>query len=143
MADLIEKFDPEEQDALATFRRERSRNCPVPKSGIRVRFFQKFIEQFGGEATFHELTTMDVCDQFVKPATKDRMISYCDYLTITETFTEYVDIAQVFISHAWKFPFLEVVHALEDHFEDRLDTVIWFDLFTNNQHEAPHLDFEW
>jgi tetratricopeptide (TPR) repeat protein len=142
--ETAEALNEEEQAAiLASFRRERSRNCPVPKLGIKISFFQKFIADLGGEEIFTEMTTMDVCDRFVKPATEEQSISYCDYLKIRELNAHYVDTAQAFISHAWKFPFLDVVHALEDHFQHALDTVIWFDLFSNNQHEAPHLDFEW
>eukprot|EP01042_Synura_sphagnicola_P000244 gene244-252_t len=51
--------------------------------------------------------------------------------------------AVVFISHAWKYIFLDVVEALQNHFRDEPDAVIWFDLFSNNQHLAPNLDFHW
>eukprot|EP01036_Dinobryon_divergens_P032807 gene32807-biopygen26026 len=43
--------------------------------------------------------------------------------------------ADVFVSHAWKCLFLEVVDTLLSHFADRLDTiVVWFDMMTINQH---------
>ena len=54
-----------------------------------------------------------------------------------------VDRVTVFISHAWKYEFLHVLDALEDHFEDEPDTIIWFDLFSNNQHKASDLPHEW
>ncbi len=40
----------------------------------------------------------------------------------------------------WRLPFL----ALEHHFvASQPDIYIWFDLFSNNQHKAPNLPFEW
>ena len=49
----------------------------------------------------------------------------------------------MFISHAWKYTFTSVVNALRNHFQDKPDIFIWFDLFSNNQIEAPNLDFDW
>ena len=54
-----------------------------------------------------------------------------------------VDRVTVFISHAWKYEFLHVLSALKDHFKDEPDTIIWFDLFSNNQHKASDLPYEW
>jgi hypothetical protein len=54
-----------------------------------------------------------------------------------------VDRVTVFISHAWKYKFLHVLSALKDHFKDEPDTIIWFDLFSNNQHKASDLPYEW
>jgi tetratricopeptide (TPR) repeat protein len=51
--------------------------------------------------------------------------------------------AKVFISHAWKYEFLDVVDALMYHFKDEADIIVWFDLFSNNQHKAVDLTFDW
>ena len=67
--------------------------------------------------------------------------SYCDYLKTRDSYS--VGVAQVFISHAWKYAFLDVVDTLQYHFRDNPDIIIWFDLFSNNQHSAPDLDFHW
>ena len=67
--------------------------------------------------------------------------SYCDYLKTRDS--DSVGDAQVFISHAWKYAFLDVVDTLQYHFRDNPDTIIWFDLYSNNQHSAPDLDFHW
>ena len=56
---------------------------------------------------------------------------------------EAVGLATVFISHAWKYLFLDVVDALLYHFQHESDIIIWFDLFSNNQHKAVDLDFHW
>ena len=42
--------------------------------------------------------------------------------------------ANVFISHAWKYNFLGVVDAINQHFKDETDVTIWFDVFSVNQH---------
>ena len=36
-----------------------------------------------------------------------------------------------------------VVDALEYHFREQPDIVIWFDLFSNNQHKTVDLDLDW
>ena len=33
--------------------------------------------------------------------------------------------------------------AVEYHFRDTPDIIIWFDMFSNNQHKAVDLDFDW
>ena len=33
--------------------------------------------------------------------------------------------------------------SLEFHFRDTPDIIIWFDMFSNNQHKAVDLDFNW
>jgi tetratricopeptide (TPR) repeat protein len=39
--------------------------------------------------------------------------------------------------------FLDVFEALLYHFQNNLDIIIWFDLFSNNQHHTSELNFEW
>jgi len=52
--------------------------------------------------------------------------------------------ATIFISHAWECNFLDTISALEIHFKDAPDTIIWFDLFSYNQHhKATSLPYEW
>lgn len=86
-------------------------------------------------------TTTDVCNNFLKPCTEAKGQSYVEYLT--EKKSPDVGRATVFISNAWKYNFLDVVDALQHHFSREPDVYIWFDLFSNNQHKAPNLPFEW
>jgi len=44
---------------------------------------------------------------------------------------------------AWKYLLLDVIDALEYHFRDTPDIIIWFDMFSINQHKAMDLDFDW
>jgi hypothetical protein len=54
-----------------------------------------------------------------------------------------LDKADVFISHAWKYAFLDVVAAVEAPFKHAPDKVSWFDVFSNNQHKAGGVPFVW
>ena len=114
---------------------------PFPKHGVHLSFAHEFIAECGGRDALERLTTTEVNDQFVKPATFATQSSYCDMLTSQRH--DAVGIATVFISHAWKYHFLYVVDALNYHFKDEPDIIIWFDLFSNNQHKAVDLDFHW
>ena len=122
------------------------------KLGIKLSYvLNEFVNECGGRAKLEGLTTTDVCETFVKTATNKCRTSYCDKLLeegkqSVDWFDDdsvAVDRATVFISHAWKYEFLHVLSALEDHFKDEPDTIIWFDLFSNNQHKASELPYEW
>lgn len=117
-----------------------SNSLPFPKHGIKVSFLVQFIQSVG-RANLGGKTTTDVCNEYIKPATQMSQLSYCELLTSRGD--PAVGKARVFISHAWKYLFLDVVSALENHFSGAMDTIIWFDLFSNNQHKAVDLDFSW
>jgi hypothetical protein len=114
---------------------------PFPKDGVRLSFATEFINSCGGRDQLSGLTTNDVCERFVKPPTLAFKSSYCEFLRAQSH--PAVDTATVFISHAWKYMFLDVVDAILDHFKYKEDVVIWFDLFANNQHKAVDLNFDW
>ena len=119
-------------------------SLPFPKEGVRLSYFNDIIDSFGGRTALAGLTTTDVCNNFVKPACEALKASYCDYLSQTQIKHSCpVGKATVFISHAWKYVFLDVVEALQYHFRDDPDVIVWFDLFSNNQHQAVSLDFDW
>jgi hypothetical protein len=114
-----------------------------PRHGVRLSFLDQFLQDCGGRAALEGLTTTEVCDQFIKPMTESSQSSYCDFLREIEH--EAVGEATVFISHAWKYNFLDVVDSLTHHFGQTLEAevVVWFDLFSNNQHKAVDLDFSY
>ena len=114
---------------------------PFPKAGIAVSFLEEFIVQHGGRTRFTGLTTSQVCDDILKPVTFTAQASYCEYMELQSH--PKVATATVFVSHAWLFKFLDVVNALEYHFRASMETIVWFDLFSNNQHRAVSLDFDW
>jgi len=121
---------------------KKEKDVPFPKVGVRFSVFVQFIMDNGGYDRFRDMTTTQVSDSVLKVVTKTRQCSYCELLQF-EKEDPGVGKAEVFISHAWKYKFLDVVSALENHFKDKPDTFIWFDLFSNNQHLAADLPFEW
>jgi len=121
---------------------------PFPTDGVRLSHFHQFIADCGGRDALAHLTTTQVCERFVKPATARLEASYCDMLAQRqkEEPPGVVGKATAFISHAWKCVFLDVVDALLAHFnnnDDGDDVVVWFDVFSNNQHQEMAMDFDW
>eukprot|EP01041_Mallomonas_annulata_P005449 gene5449-10948_t len=112
-----------------------------PKVGVRLNALDEFIELCGGRDALQGFTTTEICNNFIKPLTHTRKCSYCDILS-EENNPNVLD-ATVFISHAWEFQFLDVVDTILHHFLNNSNVVIWFDLFSNNQHVTDDLDFHW
>ncbi len=88
------------------------------------------------------LTVSEVNEQFQTKLTSKAQCSYCQHL-VNNGYGQYVKKGNVFISHAWKFLFLDTYDTLKDYFSARPYVTLWFDLFSNNQHEAVDLDFSW
>eukprot|EP00597_Dinobryon_sp_UTEXLB2267_P017600 CAMPEP_0201112600 /NCGR_PEP_ID=MMETSP0812-20130820/77351_1 /ASSEMBLY_ACC=CAM_ASM_000668 /TAXON_ID=98059 /ORGANISM="Dinobryon sp., Strain UTEXLB2267" /LENGTH=542 /DNA_ID=CAMNT_0047375985 /DNA_START=92 /DNA_END=1721 /DNA_ORIENTATION=+ len=107
-----------------------------PLHGLGLSHVEEFIEAYGGRQAFEGWTSDDVCREIIKPLTKDLKCSYVDLLrAIQHPACREGKKADVFVSHAWKCNFLVLVDSLLQHFADRLDTiVVWFDVFTINQH---------
>lgn len=114
---------------------------PFPKDGVTLSYLADFFTACGGRKELKGLTTTEVNEKFVKPMTFFCLSSFCEMLKGQRH--PAVGVASIFISHAWKYKFLEVVDALLYHFRDESGIVIWFDLFSNNQHKAVDLDFQW
>ncbi|XRB16584.1 EF-hand domain-containing protein [Pseudoscourfieldia marina] len=87
---------------------------------------------------FELMTTNDVCFGIVKPATEQVKTSYADMLASTEP--REVKAATVFVSHAWKYTFVNVVDALSSLSEN---AYVWFDVFTVNQHASLQVPPDW
>jgi tetratricopeptide (TPR) repeat protein len=114
----------------------------MPKHGVKLSFFDEFVNSCGGRTELTGLTTTDVKDKFVLKWTEQYKCSFNDLLREMKH-PSYNEQADVFISHAWKYEFLKVVDILKHHFTNRPSVVIWFDLFSNNQHEATGLEYGW
>jgi hypothetical protein len=127
--------------------KRKKRREPAPDTfsldGVHVEAFRDFIADCGGEEKFKcggdgrdgMKTTENVCYDFLKPLTATGQCSYCDKLK--EDRASLVGRANVFITHAWKYTFLDVVDVLEESIAemDRDDIFVWFDLFSWNQHQ--------
>ena len=121
---------------------------PFPKNGIKLSYLlNEFVEECGGRGALIGKTTEDFNKEFAKPLTKDYELSYCDMILEKAKKNDELDgivqPATVFISHAWKYEFLHVLDALEDHFQDEPDKIVWFDIVSNNQHKATDLEYGW
>ena len=80
------------------------------------------------------MTTKDACEEIVKPATAATKVSYVDFLQLNAK-------ANMFVSHAWKYAFQDIVAALETSNQD--GDILWFDICTVNQHKSETRDFDW
>jgi tetratricopeptide (TPR) repeat protein len=131
-----------EPGTIVAGRDQMTDSTQFPTLGVRVNAFRELINGVcGGSSKIAQLTTSDICRTYIKPLTATSECSYCDYLMAQGS--PNVGQANVFISHAWKFKFLDIVEAIEHHFRHYPNAVVWFDLFSNNQHHAPNLGFDW
>ena len=101
-----------------------------PVDGIQVSSLDQFINECGGRSKLQGLTTTDVVKMFIKPLIMEKKSCYCDYLRTIDPSS--VGEALVFISHASKFMFLDVVETLQHHFKDTPDVFIWMYEFSMN-----------
>jgi len=117
--------------------------------GIKLSYFETFIQTNGGRGAFKKLTTLQVMEKFIIPSTKDTKLSYCEHLASQgrQGFSNSVGRAEWFYSHAWKYLFLNVIDAARLYFakdvQDGKDPIIWFDVFSVSQHKADIRPFEW
>lgn len=113
------------------------------RSGVSLTLLREILQSHGGRGSIRDMTSEQFTNTCIKPITTSS--SYCDLLEQTKP--QHVQKATIFISHAWRYKFLDVFDALMEYFEDQhIDfdkEFIWFDLFSNNQHTTATLDFEW
>ena len=114
-----------------------------PKEGIRFSYIlNNFVQPHRDK--LKGMTTREVCQQIIMPTTSLDRTSFCHMLVRKNLGYDWVSSTpSVFISHAHSYPFLDVISALQYHLRNELDTVIWFDLFSINQHLTTDWSFEW
>jgi tetratricopeptide (TPR) repeat protein len=114
-----------------------------PKHGIQLSFVRELLYTlFGGEDVLTGKTTSQLCELHLKQLLQGLKCSFCDYLKINNHPAVFEQ-AQVFVSHTWSYQILDVLDALEYHFRDQPDIVIWFDVFCINQLVDVVLEFDW
>lgn len=105
--------------------------------GVRLSYFDKFIEQNGGLSRFENLTTEGVCKGIVENSCRATRKSICEQLVATSSLD--VGTPTWFISHTWAYNFLDTVEAVKLTLQKLLgeatasDTIVWFDLFSLKQ----------
>jgi hypothetical protein len=113
-----------------------------PIDGAPFPFLREFIDTNGGEVAFDGLTTHDVKDRFIVPQTQATKLSVCAQMK--QAGDARIQPATWFVSHAWKYQFLDLVKALEAFFADTAGTiVIWLDVFSTSQHSTFSKPPEW
>jgi len=113
-----------------------------PTDGIPLSLIREFIDEHGGQAVFQGLSTDDVKDRFIVPKTQATKASMCAQLK--QEGDARVQTATWFVSHAWRYKFLDLVAALETFFADEVGVVIlWLDLFSTSQHATFSRPPEW
>ncbi|KAJ3102691.1 Kinesin light chain 3 [Physocladia obscura] len=119
--------------------------------GLPFAHFHELIEAWGGRDAVRGLSTADVCARFVQPATRGSGLSLCAQYSRLATPPAAPADAAWFVSHAWKLGFLDLVDALDHFFRRRrrlhsLDAqpqIVWFDLFSNSQHNTQAKPLDW
>eukprot|EP00808_Paulinella_micropora_P008545 g23683.t1 len=121
-------------------------NFPIPRRGVSVSLLLATYQRWEAAGLAADATTDDVVRDLVKPATADQKCSYVELLARSQDPQDRAGVATatVFLSHAWKYTFKQVVKAIAAHWLDkdnvRSQTFLWFDIFTVNQHQTFTVD---
>jgi len=114
-----------------------------PMDGVPLSFCRQLIDANGGDAVFQGLTTDDVKDKFIVPMTQATQLSLCAQMKHYSGDAR-VQRATWFVSHAWRYKFLDLVAAMEAFFASIGGVVvIWLDLFSTSQHSTFSKPPEW
>jgi tetratricopeptide (TPR) repeat protein len=115
---------------------DRHASSEISLLGIKLSYLcTSFLPKTAG------MTTEQVCETIVKPNTASDKCSFCEYEQHVNP--SVIGKADVFISHAWKYNFCDVLETLKDYFEESPDIFIWFDIMSENQHSSPNRTCEW
>ena len=99
--------------------------------GLPLQYCRQLIDTNGGEAAFRNLTTDDVKERYIVPMTQASQLSLCAQMK--QGGDARVQRATWFVSHAWRYKFLDLVTALEMFFAHIGGCVIiWLDLFSTS-----------
>ena len=109
--------------------------------GLPCSFFREFIDANGGDSAFEGLTTSDFKRNFIVTKTQSTKLSLCAQMR--QGGDARVQPASWFVSHAWKYKFLDVVGALEAFFADKPGAVLWMDLISTSQHSTFERPPQW
>jgi hypothetical protein len=80
-----------------------------PMIGGSINLLLNFVEDNGGSAAFKDLTTDDVKNVFVLPATAQTQLSMCQQLQANGD--NRIGRPSWFVSHAWKYSFLHLLQV--------------------------------
>lgn len=122
---------------------------PFPREGVSLSCIQSFRRAHAALIDAGETTT-DICERAVKPMTERASTSLAAVLrrigATDEDGRPFIGVATVFISHAWRYRFCDLLDAVEAFIRSQPsphETYVWLDLFANDQHNAPSLPQLW
>ncbi|KAI8616297.1 hypothetical protein BC830DRAFT_1080723, partial [Chytriomyces sp. MP71] len=115
--------------------------------GLSLSHILALVKLWGGREALQGKSTADVCQLHLLPMTKDSGLSLCAQYALSKGEEYLAREANWFVSHAWCFSFLDVLDALQAFFKDRKihqdSAILWFDLFSNSQHNCQLKLFLW
>eukprot|EP00808_Paulinella_micropora_P011923 g3054.t1 len=126
--------------------RQAQASSPIPRLGVSVSLLLATYQRWEAAGLAADATTDDVVRDLVKPATADQKCSYVELLARSQDPQDRAGVATatVFLSHAWKYRFKQVMEAISAHWPNkdnvRSQTFLWFDIFTVNQHQTLTVD---
>eukprot|EP00808_Paulinella_micropora_P008031 g47259.t1 len=110
-------------------------NSPIPRRGVSVSLLLATYQRWEAAGLAAGATTDDVVRDLVKPATADQKCSYVELLARSQDPQDRAGVATatVFLSHAWKYTFKQLVEAIAAHWPDK-------DNVRMNQHQTSTVD---
>ena len=131
----------------------------VPRHGLSLAALRAFMSEHAGctfspaadevvsegvPLPFEALTTAQVVQRVIKPVTVHTGGSYAELLLQKSADSNLVAPANVFISHAWQYPFADLIAVVLSHLAEEESTAyVWLDIFVGSQHKAAELPQEW
>jgi len=111
----------------------------VHERGVSLELLRRFSQQKG---VGQRVSTAEVCEQAVKPATGELGCAYFGMLA-HDGDAALVGQSDYFLSHTWSYRFHDIIRILEN-FEARLPVqstprYYWFDIFVMNQHSTTEI----
>jgi hypothetical protein len=123
-------------------------DSPLPDALVSLGVSAGFLRDFQATLTDPDITTEDLCNVIIKPATLAQRCAFLDTLRgrTDSSGKSATGKATVFVSHAWRYRVNDVINTMLDFASANPDTdhYFWFDIFVNNQHaEGLNHPFEW
>ena len=112
--------------------------------GVSVDFLKNFVDQLTAEEK--EFTTAQICQRIIEPKTRARGGGrYVDLVKHQHDDSEkpFVGPANVFVSHAWMYKFVDTVDTLAQYAAYDANTFFWIDLFANDQNDTQRKGSDW
>ena len=112
--------------------------------GVHISAIRKFLSSHQ-EVKNRRMTTVQVNRAVIKSETRDTNQPFINkYIGLTHSDGRPLAApATLFVSHAWKSAFCDIVDALEQHEAKYPDTYFWLDIFAIYQNRTEHKDLVW